>query len=166
MLLGAALFALDYFIASRTEDPYTIRIDRERDQWDRESFRQQHGREPDENELRAVRREWLDREVLYREGIAMQLDKGDPLIRDRIIFKMLNLIEAGLSPPVFDEQAVRSWFEQNRARYGNPASPEEFEKVAPLVLRDWLDAQMDEQRSAAVLSMASRYKVEVSGERE
>lgn len=141
VLLGAGLFALDHFIASRAEDPNTIVIDK-RSEDDRDSIR---------------------REVLYREGIAMQLDKGDPLIRDRVIFKMLSLIETGLSPPTFDEQALRAWFAQNRGKYAEPGSPVDFEQVAPLVLQDWLDAKMEEQRSAAVLSMESRYRIEVSG---
>ena len=42
---------------------------------------------------------WLDNEVLYREGLALQVDKGDPAIRERVIFKALSL--TGPPLPVF-----------------------------------------------------------------
>jgi hypothetical protein len=162
LTIGAALFAVDHVLSVRAEDPHTITVDESQDKRDREVFKQQHGREPDAAELQEARRSWLDNEVLYREGIAMQMDRGDPLIRDRVIFKMLNLIEAGLATPTFDEKALREWFGRNRENYGAPGSPAEFEQVAALVLQDWLDSVMAEQRSAAVMAMEQRYTVKVA----
>ena len=162
IVLGAVLFAVDHIIAGRADDPYTITVDASVDQRAREAFKQQHGRDPNAQELHALRRPWLDNEVLYREGIAMQLDKGDPAIRDRVIFKMLGLIEAGLKTPTFDEQTLRDWFEKNRARYDQPAAPADFEKFGRVVLQDWIDATMAEQRSAAILAMENRYTVKVT----
>jgi len=162
IVLGAVLFAVDHIIAGRADDPYTITVDASVDQRAREAFKQQHGRDPNAQELHALRRPWLDNEVLYREGIAMQLDKGDPAIRDRVIFKMLGLIEAGLKTPTFDEQTLRDWFEKNRARYDQPSAPADFEKFGGVVLQDWIDATMAEQRSAAILAMENRYTVKVT----
>src|SRR6476620_8784302 len=90
IVLGAALFAIDHMIASRADDPHTIIVDASMDQRALEVFKRD--------------------EVLYREGIAMQIDKGDPAIRSRVIFKMQSLIEAGLRTPTFDEKALRDWF--------------------------------------------------------
>lgn len=163
ILLGAVLFAVDHLIAGGTDDPHTVTVDASVDQRAREAFKQEHGREPDTEELHALRRPWLDDEVLYREGIAMQLDKGDPAIRERVIFKMRGLIEAGLRTPTFDEKTLRDWFETNRAKYDQPSAPADFEKVGVIVLQDWIDATMAEQRSAAVLAMEKRYTVKVTG---
>jgi len=160
IVLGAVLFAVDHIVAGRADDPHTITVDASVDQRAREIFKQEHGRDPNTEELHALRRPWLDNEVLYREGIAMQLDKGDPPIRDRVIFKVRGMIEAGLSPPTFDEKTLRDWFDQNRAKYGPP--PVDFEKVGATVLQDWIDAKMAEQRSAAVLAMEKRYTVKVT----
>ncbi len=143
-VLGAVLFAADAVFAVRSDDPYTITLDASPDESAQEAFRQ---------------------EVLYREGIAMQIDKGDRLIRDRVIFKMLGLIEAGLSPPTFDETALREWFEANRAKYDQPGMPAEFDQVASIVLQDWIDAKLADQRSAAILAMEKRYTLKVTGAR-
>ena len=165
ILLGAVLFGVDHMIAGRADDPHTIAVDASADERARQAFHQEHGRDPDADELQALRRPWLDNEVLYREGIAMQMDKGDPAIRDRVIFKMLNLIEAGLATPTLDETALRQWFAENRAKYDQPGAPAEFDEIGATVLADWIDAKMAEQRSAAVLAMAKRYTVKVTGER-
>lgn len=162
VVLGAVLFAVDHIIAGRADDPHTITVDASVDRRARELFRQEHGRDPNAEELHALRRPWLENEVLYREGIAMQLDKGDPAIRDRVIFKMQSLIEAGLRTPTFDEKTLRDWFEKNRAKYDQPSVPADFEQLGGVVLQDWIDATMAEQRSAAVLAMEKRYTVKVT----
>jgi hypothetical protein len=120
IVLGAVLFAVDHIIAGHTDDPHTITVDASVDLPAREAFRQEHGRDPNAEELHSLRRKWLDGEVLYREGIGMQLDKGDPAIRARVIFKVRDMIESGLGTPAFDEKTLRDWFEKNRARYDQP----------------------------------------------
>src|SRR5690349_19642267 len=99
IVLGAVLFAVDHIITGHTDDPHTIIVDASVDLPAREAFKKEHGRDPNADELRSLRREWLDSEVLYREGIAMRLDKGDPAIRARVIFKVRDLIESGLGTP-------------------------------------------------------------------
>ena len=85
------------------------------------SFKDARGREPNEEELYALRRVWLDNEVLYREGLALRLDKGDNAIRERVIFKALSMVDAGIKRPPIDDKVLREWFEKNRARYDEPA---------------------------------------------
>src|SRR5262245_56852844 len=121
VLLGGLLFAVDHMIYGRVDDPRTIEIDGVVDAEAREVFKNARGHEPDEDELYALRRVWLDNEVLYREGLALQLDKGDPAIRERVIFKALSVIDAGTKLPPFDDKLLRDWFESNRARYDEPA---------------------------------------------
>ena len=64
---------------------------------------------------------WLDNEVLYREGLALRLDKGDTAIRERVIFKALSVVDAGIKLPPVDDAVLREWFEKNRAKYDEPA---------------------------------------------
>lgn len=127
--LGAVLFAVDHIIAGHTDDPHTITVDASVDLPAREAFKHEYGRDPNAAELLSLRRQWLDSEVLYREGIAMQLDKGDPAIRARVIFKVRDMIESGLGRPTFDEKTLRDWFEKNRAKYDQPAAYS-FEEAA------------------------------------
>jgi PPIC-type PPIASE domain len=121
VLLGALLFGIDAFVASRQDDPRTIVIDAAVDQQAQDVFKAARGRAPNADELYALRRVWLDNEVLYREGLALQMDKGDQAIKDRVIFKALSMINAGLKLPPVDEAVLRAWFEKNRARYDEPA---------------------------------------------
>ncbi len=119
--LGALLFALDHALISRAEDPRVIVVGAEVDREARLVFKSSRGREPTAQELKALRQVWLDNEVLYREGLALQVDRGDSAIRERVIFKALSVVDANVKPPAADEAALRRWFESQRARYDEPA---------------------------------------------
>lgn len=121
IVLGAILFGVDHLIAVRKDDPHVIVIDAKVDNEARRVFKASRGREPNADELYALRRVWLDNEVLYREGLALQLDKGDKAIRERVIFKALSVIDSNTKLPPHDDAVLRAWFERNRARYDEPA---------------------------------------------
>jgi len=106
ILLGAALFGIDHAIASRDEDPHTIVIDAQVDAQAIQVFRQARDRDPDDDELYALRKVWLDNEVLYREGMALGLDRGDKAIRERVIFKALSMVEAGVKLPAIVQKRL------------------------------------------------------------
>ena len=99
LLIGAALFALDGVLAARQDDPRHIVVGAAVDAEARQTFQAARGRPPTGDELRALRQVWIDNEVLYREGIAMGLDKGDTAIRERVIFKALSMVDAGTKRP-------------------------------------------------------------------
>jgi len=252
ILIGAVLFGLDYFIAGRADDPHTIVVDQAVDAEAIQTFQTSRGRAPNAEELKALRQVWLDNEVLYREGVALGLDKGDIAIRERVIFKALSMVDANTKRPPIDEKVLREWFEKNRARYDQPARfsfqeavlsgemsetavrsfvsalnggrapdveaglrvftdrphgnivqsygadfaaaleaapPKEwraiqskdgwramrlesatpgqaadFEKLSGIVLQDWTDAVMSEQRSAAVRALAKKYTIKIEAE--
>ncbi|HKE46283.1 MAG TPA: peptidylprolyl isomerase [Steroidobacteraceae bacterium] len=121
VVLGAVLFVIDHFVVGRSDDPRVIVIDASVDQQALDTFKAARGRAPNSDELYALRRIWLDNEVLYREGLAMQLDKGDPAIRERVIFKALSMIDASTKLPRYTDQLLREWFEAHRAKYDAPA---------------------------------------------
>jgi hypothetical protein len=121
VLLGGLLFAADHVIAGRTDDPHTIVVGTEVDSEAVHLFEETRGREPNAAELKALHQIWLDNEVLYREGLAMQVDKGDTAIRERVIFKALSVIDANVKLPAADDQTLRPWFESHRDKYDEPA---------------------------------------------
>ena len=121
LLIGGALFAADHVINGRADDLHTIVVDGAVDREALEVFKAARGRAPDADELYALRRAWLDNEVLYREGLALQMDKVDKAIKDRVIFKALSMVNAGLTLPPVDETTLRRWFDAQRARYDEPA---------------------------------------------
>ncbi len=131
MLVGAVLFGIDQLVNRNADDPRVITIDAAVDQEAIRVFRDARGRAPERDELYALRRVWLDNEVLYREGLALQLDQGDKAIRDRVIFKALSGINAGLKLPAVDDAVLRTWFDKNRSKYDEPARVDFSEAVLP-----------------------------------
>ena len=120
-LLGTALFAIDHVRVGRSNDPHVIVMHADVDLQARELFKAARGHEPDAQELAALRRVWLDNEVLYREGLALQVDRGDSAIRERVIFKALSVVDSNTRLPPFDDALLRGWFDNHRVRYDEPA---------------------------------------------
>jgi hypothetical protein len=121
VLIGFVLFGVDHLVARRADDPHTIVVTADVDNEARKMFRTERGRDPDRAELVALHKVWLDNEVLYREGLAMQVDRGDDAIRERVIFKALSVVDANVKLPPMDDKGLRAWFEAHRSKYDEPA---------------------------------------------
>ena len=120
VVLGALLFAIDHVIVGRSDDPRSIVVGSQVDREATDLFKASRGRAPTGEELAALRRVWLDNEVLYREGLALQVDRGDAAIRERVIFKALSVVDASVKAPAFDDKLLRAWFEAHRSKYDEP----------------------------------------------
>lgn len=128
-VFGGLLFALDSALVSRRDSGNVILLNAGADAELHQIVRDELGREPTAIELAAMRRRWFDNELLYREGLALGLDRGDTSIRERVIFKALNVVQANLSLPKPDDAELRAWFEANRSRYDNPPRIDFLEAV-------------------------------------
>jgi len=120
-VLGGLLFAVDHALVTRASDPHTIVVDAAVVEEAKKVFRSSSNREPNPQELEALTQGWIDSEIMFREGIAMDVDQGDAAIRERVIFKSLMVMEAGLSLPPVDDARLRLWFETQSAKYDEPA---------------------------------------------
>jgi hypothetical protein len=120
LAIGGLLFLIDHIIVAKADDPHTIVVGAEVDHEAIETFRAVRNRAPDKEELEGLHRVWLDNEVLYREGLALAVDKGDPAIRERVIFKALSVVDSNVKLPAVDEKTLRQWFEAHRAKYDDP----------------------------------------------
>jgi len=78
-------------------------------------------REPTAAELKVLTDRWVDNEVLFREGLALGMDRGDQAMKDRVVFKVLTATQSGLALPKIDEAGLREWFESRRDQYDLPA---------------------------------------------
>jgi hypothetical protein len=127
--LGGLLFLVDHILIGKADDPHTIVVGADVDHEAIETFKAVRNREPDQAELEALHRVWLDNEVLYREGLALGVDKGDPAIRERVIFKALSVVDSNVKLPPADDKLLRQWFEGHRDKYDEPARYD-FEEAA------------------------------------
>ncbi|MCH7914691.1 MAG: peptidyl-prolyl cis-trans isomerase, partial [Deltaproteobacteria bacterium] len=91
-------------------------VDRLQERWTK-----QWNRPPTETELKGMIEAHLREEVLYREALALGLDKNDTIIRRRLAQKMEFLAEdlANQVPPTDEE--LQEYLDQNPDRYRSPA---------------------------------------------
>jgi hypothetical protein len=128
-VLGGLLFGIDRVLIGRADDPHRIVVGGDVDREAIDTFKASRGHDPSAEELAALRQVWLDNEVLYREGLALQVDKGDVAIRERVIFKALSVIDSNVKVPQATDDALRKWFEAHREKYDEPQRYD-FEEAA------------------------------------
>jgi peptidyl-prolyl cis-trans isomerase C len=81
------------------------------------SFVSQWHRQPTPEEFRGLVESFIRQEVLYREGLAMGLDKDDTIVKRRMAQKMEFLSEdvAAAHEPSTDE--LRNWYAKNSQKF-------------------------------------------------
>lgn len=129
LVLGAILLALDHALApSAAEDGRAIVVTTTQQAALRESFRAEHGRAPQAGELQALLNRWIDEQVLYREALALGLDRRDVIVQRQLTQKMRFLIEDSSLLPEPSETQLQAWLDQHPERYGHPQTVS-FEQV-------------------------------------
>ncbi len=116
--LGVAIFAFDAWRRSGRADPQTIEVTDTVRQHVASELKARLGRAPSDEELAAGVERWIDREVLYREALALGLDRDDPVIRDRLVRKV-EFIQQSVAPPVeVDDVTLQAYAAAHPERYG------------------------------------------------
>lgn len=119
VVLGAALFALDRWRSpphSRANG-HDIVLSRDFVAGLRAGLGRERGREPSAAEFEARLGEHVRDEALYRSALAMGLDRGDGIIRRRLVQKLNYLLEAEAEPAAPGEATLRGWYDAHRERY-------------------------------------------------
>jgi hypothetical protein len=119
-ILGGLIFAIDHVLRPPALDDKTIVITRNMQQAFIKGFSEDGDRTPTEEQIKNMIDSWVGSEILYREGKALGVDKGDDMIRDRIAFKLQVLLfdQVQLEKPT--EEQLRAFFERNRNRFDQP----------------------------------------------
>lgn len=84
------------------------------------SFEAQWGRTPTTAEREALIADFVEQELLWREGLRLGLDRGDPIVRRRVVQKMNFLLEATAISGPPSEDTLRRYFEAHAQRYQVP----------------------------------------------
>ena len=82
-------------------------------------FRSQWRRDPTPQELRVLVEDRVREEVLYREALALGLDKDDTIVRRRMAQKIQFLVEDAAREPTREELAT--WYLANRGQFALPS---------------------------------------------
>jgi peptidyl-prolyl cis-trans isomerase C len=124
LLLGAALFAAYGYLqrgagGGEPSRQVVLTLDelRQLDAY----FESQWQRPPTPDEFRNLVEDKVQEEILYREALAMGLDKDDTIVRRRMAQKMRFLAEdvAAAHEPTTDE--LKAWFEKHRDTFALPS---------------------------------------------
>ena len=119
-VLGALIFAVDGLVSGGIEDSRVITIDRSLRADLAEKFVRSTNREPTPEELDQMIDGWVHQEVLYREGLALGLDRSDGFVRERVISLVQALTINNAKPGAPTEAELREHFERNKASYLRP----------------------------------------------
>jgi parvulin-like peptidyl-prolyl isomerase len=124
LVVGCLLFAGYSWLhrgSSQPPDSRRIEITAGTIAWLREGFDRQWHRSPDADELRGLVNDYLREEVLYREALAMGLDRDDTIVRRRLAQKIEFLSQDVAAAVVPNDAALRKFFEDNAERYAKAA---------------------------------------------
>ncbi|MEI8359969.1 MAG: peptidyl-prolyl cis-trans isomerase, partial [Deltaproteobacteria bacterium] len=109
--LAAALFG------DRGGAPRRIDMDEGLRRGLRQDFQRRTGAPPTAQEESALLRRWVDEEILVREAQALGLDRGDVVVRRRLLQKMEFLAEESRPLPEPDEATLRAHLESHPERW-------------------------------------------------
>ena len=117
VLLGALIFSVDAVLHPPPKDEKVITVTKAMRQSFIDNFDEDKSRVPSDAELEKMIESWVASEILYREGKALGVDRGDDMIRDRVAFKLQLLIfdQIRVSQPTEDQ--LRAWFADNHDRF-------------------------------------------------
>jgi len=84
-------------------------------------FESQWHRPPTPQEFQALVEDKVREEVLYREGIAMGLDKDDTIVKRRMAQKMQFLAEDVAAAHEPSSVELKAWFDKNKEKFALPS---------------------------------------------
>ena len=123
LLLGAALFAAYGYLdrdRSGVEPSRQIRLTLDDLGQLEVYFESQWRRPPTPEELERLVENKVQEEVLYREALALGLDKDDTIVKRRMAQKMQFLAEDVAAAHEPSTEELRTWFESTRERFALP----------------------------------------------
>jgi peptidyl-prolyl cis-trans isomerase C len=119
VLLGVALFVLQRAVAPAGDDreivvPASLADGLARD------YARRAAHEPTPEEREKLLQRWIDDEVLYREALALGLDRDDVIVRRRLVQKMGFLLEGSAPVPAPTDADLAAFFAANAQRWARP----------------------------------------------
>ncbi len=126
---------------------------------------------PSPDELRSLVERWVRDEVLFREAVALGLDRNDTIVKRRMVQKMEFLAEEDFGPSfarALLALAPGGWQGPIESGYGwhlvlvessTPARLPELDEVEGAVRNAWIDARRAEVKRRAYERMRARDEV-------
>ena len=122
LVIGAAIFVLFGLVGQRDveEKERAITITSGEINWLTDAWQKRWNRPPTAEERDGLIQQYLREMILYREAVAMGLDKDDTVIRRRLAQKLEFLSQDLITPQPPSEDELQSYFEAYIDRYQAP----------------------------------------------
>ena len=122
LVIGAAIFVLYGFMGQQEneEQERAITITAGEIGWLTDSWQKRWNRPPTAEERDGLIKQYLREMILYREAVAMGLDRDDTVIRRRLAQKLEFLAQDLIRPKPPEEGELRTYFESHVDRYQPP----------------------------------------------
>ena len=122
LVIGAAIFVLFGLLGQRDveEKERAITITSGEINWLTDAWQKRWNRPPTAEERDGLIQQYLREMILYREALAMGLDKDDTVIRRRLAQKLEFLSQDLITPQPPSEDELQSYFEAHIDRYQAP----------------------------------------------
>ncbi len=119
-ILGGLIFLADAWLRPPVRNDHVIVVTKALRQSFMDNFSEDRDRVPTADELQKMQDSWVASEILYREGKAAGVDRGDQTIRDRIAYKLQLLIFDQIKVDRPNAEQLKTWFAANHARFDEP----------------------------------------------
>jgi peptidyl-prolyl cis-trans isomerase C len=122
LLIGASFFVIYGMWGQQEtgEQDRTITITAGEINWLADAWQKRWNRPPTSEERQGIIDQYLREMILYREAVAMGLDKDDSVIRRRLSQKLEFLSQDLISPQPPTEKELKTYFEAHMDRYQAP----------------------------------------------
>ncbi len=123
LLLGAVFFLVYFWLNPPDNSSAGDQIHISQNDIDRfvQIFQKQWNRKPTQQELDGLVRSHLKEEILYREALALGLEKDDTIVRRRLAQKMEFLITDITVPTEVDDKTLMEFYQKHAERYTSAA---------------------------------------------
>jgi hypothetical protein len=119
VLLGVLLFGLHRWVAPPTASQEIV-VPADALAGLRDEFRRRTGRMASATDEQALLDAYVNDEILVREAVALGLDRGDVVVRRRLIQKMQLLLESTETPPAPTDAELQAYLDAHASRYASP----------------------------------------------
>lgn len=120
-MLGALVFGAESWLApERRDETLLLVLDERRERELLDTWKQKTGQLPGDSDKQRMLAQWVDREMLYREGLKHGLDRDDTVIRNQVIRNTAFFFNRSAAIAEPTQQQLEQYLAQHRARYTEP----------------------------------------------
>lgn len=151
-VVGALLFAANYFLSDNSERTIEILITQENMDDLRKDFYKTFGVYPDSTIMRSLLKTEIENEILFQKGLELGLDKNNEAMKNELIVTTKHFIMAQVDLSDPGDRILKDFMEVERL-------PSSFEENRAEILNQWRKARQLEYFDREMIELKNENKV-------